>query len=135
MTSGEPKVLIVDDDPTHLEIYELLLQHAGYEPVAALVKFAGTEIPKDESIGLVLLDYRLQSLRTSIELAQEIRATLPDAPIVLLSDIWALPADIAPYVTDFVRKGQPAKLLEMVGRLIGQRAERAGALKNNDASV
>ncbi len=131
MTSGQTKalrkVLIVDDDPTHLEIYGLLLRHAGYEPVSALVKFAGAEIPKDESIGLVLLDYRLQSLRTSTEFAQEIRALMPDAPIVVLSDVWSLPADIAPYVTDFVRKGQPARLLQMVGKLLGPAAERAGA--------
>jgi DNA-binding NtrC family response regulator len=116
--SSRAKVLIVDDDPTHLEIYGLLLQHAGYEPVSALVKFAGAEIPKDDAIGLVLLDYRLQSERTSAEFAQEIRGLLPDAPIVVLSDMWSLPADIAPYVTDFVRKGQPAKLLQVVGKLL-----------------
>ncbi len=131
MTSGQAKdaakVLIVDDDAIHLEIYGLLLKHAGYEPVSALVKFAGAKIPKDESIGLVLLDYRLQSLRTSTEFAQEIRASLPDTPIVVLSDLWSLPADIAPYVTDFVRKGQPAKLLQVVGKLLAQRKEAADA--------
>jgi DNA-binding NtrC family response regulator len=125
--AGRAKVLIVDDDPTHLEIYELLLRHAGYEPVSALVKFAGVEIPNDASIGLVLLDYRLQSLKTSIELAQQIRGMLPAAPIVLLSDLWALPADIAPYVADFVRKGQPAKLLELVGQMLERQTEAAAA--------
>ena len=119
------KVLIVDDDPTHLEIYGLLLKQAGYEPVPALVKFAGAEIPRDESIGLVLLDYRLHSLRTSTDFAQEIRRVLPDTPIVVLSDLWCLPADIAPFVNEFVRKGQPAKLLQMVGRLLPHAAEAA----------
>jgi DNA-binding NtrC family response regulator len=118
--SNRAKVLIIDDDPTHLEIYGLLLQHAGYEPVPALVKFAGVEIPKDDTLGLVLLDYRLQSLRTSIELAQEIRASLPHTPIVVLSDLWSLPADIAPYVTDFVRKGQPAQLLQVVEKVLAR---------------
>src|SRR5580658_4433372 len=106
--SGRAKVLIVDDDPTHIEIYGLLLQQAGYEPVQALVKFGGADIPRDNSIGLVLLDYKLHSVRTSTEFAQEIRRLLPDAPIVVLSDLWCLPADIAPFVTEFVRKGQPA---------------------------
>ena len=137
MTSGQheapAKVLIVDDDPTHLEIYELLLKHAGYQPVSALVKFAGTEMPKDDSIGLVLLDYRLQSLRTSTELAKEIRELLPEAPIIVLSEVWSLPADIAPYVTGFVRKGQPAQLLEMVGRLLGHPGEPAAAPASHSA--
>jgi DNA-binding NtrC family response regulator len=116
--ASRAKVLIVDDDPTHLEIYGMLLQQAGYEPVAALVKFAGVEIPRDKSIGLVLLDYTLHSLRSSTEFAEEIRRVLPDAQIVVLSDLWCLPADIAPFVDEFVRKGQPAKLLQMVGRLL-----------------
>jgi DNA-binding NtrC family response regulator len=133
MRSGNPKVLIVDDDPSHLEIYGLLLQQAGYEPVSALVKFVGAEIPRDERIGLVLLDYRLHSLRTSTEFAQEIRGLFPDAPIVVLSDLWSLPADIAPFVTEFVRKGQPAKLLQIVGRFLPPTAVPA-AVHGDDAA-
>jgi DNA-binding response OmpR family regulator len=125
MASGRPKVLIVDDDPSHLEIYGLLMQQAGYEAVPALVKFAGVDIPRDDQIGLVLLDYKLHSLRTSADFAQDIRTLLPGAPIVLLSDLWSLPADIAPFVTEFVRKGQPAKLLQVVSRLLPT-AEAAG---------
>jgi DNA-binding NtrC family response regulator len=127
MMSNHPKVLIVDDDPSHLEIYGLLMQQAGYEPVSALVKFAGADIPRDDGIGLVLLDYRLHSLRTSTEFAQEIRGLLPGAPIVVLSDLWSLPADIAPFVSEFVRKGQPAKLLQVVGRLLPVAHEEAAA--------
>ncbi len=118
MTLACPKVLIVDDDPSHLEIYGLLMQQAGYESVPALVKFAGAEIPRDEPIGLVLLDYKLHSLKTSAEFAQELGVLFPDAPIVVLSDLWSLPVDIAPFVTEFVRKGQPAKLLQVVARLL-----------------
>jgi DNA-binding NtrC family response regulator len=118
MTSGHPKVLIVDDDPSHLEIYGMLMQQAGYDAVLALVRFAGVDLPREPDIGLVLLDYKLHSLKTSAEVAQEIRTLFPGTPIVVLSDLWALPADIAPFITEFVRKGQPAKLLQVVGRLL-----------------
>lgn len=117
MQSNHPKVLIVDDDPMHLEIYGLLMKQAGYEALPALVKFTGTQIPRDETIGLVLLDYRLNSMKTSPQYAQEIRALYPSVPIIVLSDLWALPADIAPFVTGFVRKGEPGQLLETVSRL------------------
>ncbi|MGA7342611.1 MAG: response regulator [Terracidiphilus sp.] len=133
MTSGHPTVLIVDDDPSHLEIYGLLMEQAGYKTVSALVKFAGADIPRNEGIGLVLLDYMLHSLRTSTELAQEIRGIFPATPIVVLSDLWSLPADIAPYVTEFVRKGQPEKLLQVVGRLLPPPAEPAEAPLNGSA--
>jgi DNA-binding response OmpR family regulator len=124
MASDHPKVLIVDDDPSHLEIYGLLLKQAGYEPLPTQVNFAGAALPQDAGVGLVLLDYKLQSLRTSAELAREIRDLYPSAPIVLLSDLWSLPEDVAPFVVEFVRKGQPAKLLQVVGRLL-PRGEQA----------
>jgi DNA-binding response OmpR family regulator len=114
MQTCHPKVLIVDDDPMHLEIYGLLMKQAGYEAIPTLVKFTGTKIPPGENLGLVLLDYRLNSVKTSPEFAQEIRSSYPTVPIIVLSDLWALPTDIAPFVTGFVRKGEPAKLLETV---------------------
>jgi len=116
MRPSHPKVLIFDDDPMHLEIYALLMKQAGYDSLPVLVRFAGTEIPVGEWIGLVLLDYRLNSTLTSSEIATEIRRLYPAVPILVLSDVLSLPTDIAPHVNGFVRKGEPAKLLEMVSR-------------------
>jgi DNA-binding NtrC family response regulator len=118
MQSSRRKILIVDDDPMHLDIYSLLIRQAGYEPMQALVKFKGAQLPQADGIALVLLDYRLNSIKTSPEYAQEIRRLYPGIPIVVLSDLWTLPADIAPFVTGFVRKGEPAKLLETISRLV-----------------
>jgi len=127
MQKSHPKVLIVDDDPMHLEIYGLLMKQAGYEAIPALVRFTGTEIPRGQNLGLVLLDYRLNSAKSSPEFAQEIRSLYPEVPIVVLSDLWALPADIAPFVTDFVRKGEPARLLEVVAqRFVSPPASETG---------
>lgn len=116
MRSSRPKVLILDDDPMHLEIYSLLMKQAGYDALPTLVRFVGTEIPSGEWLGLVLLDYRLNSTKTSPEFASEIRALYPAVPIIVLSDLWSLPSDIAPFVNGFVRKGEPAKLIETVTR-------------------
>lgn len=108
MQSVRPSVLIVDDDPSHLEIYGLLVSQAGYEPVPALVRFCGPDDPSDREINLVLLDYRLDSIKTSAEIAEEVRGQYPAAPILLLSDIWSMPPDIAPYITESARNGDPA---------------------------
>src|ERR1035437_1788078 len=116
--SDRQKVLIVDDDPSQLEIYALLVEQAGYASVPALVKFAGAEFPQVDDIGLIILDYRLTSSKTSSELALEMRCLYPAAPIILLSDVWNLPTEIAPYVADFVRKREPAKLLGTLSRLL-----------------
>jgi hypothetical protein len=42
------------------------------------------------------------------------RSRFPDAPIVLLSDFWSPPPDIVPFITQFVRKGEPARLVEVL---------------------
>ena len=117
-TTTQQKILIVDDDPMHLEIYGLLMKQAGYIPLPALVKFTGTDLPESDSVALALLDYRLNSVKTSPEFAKEIHALYPSAPILVLSDLWNLPSDIAPYVTGFVRKGEPAILLEKIAKLL-----------------
>ena len=118
MRLSHRKVLIIDDDPMHLEIYGLLMKQAGFEALPLLVRFNGTEIPRNQPLGLALLDYRLNSARTSPEYAQEIRALYPHLPILVLSDLWSLPSDIAPFVSGFVRKGEPAQLLETVGHYL-----------------
>jgi DNA-binding response OmpR family regulator len=112
--STNPRVLIIDDDPSHLDIYGMIVERAGFEPIPVLVRFAGPDPFPESEIDLVLLDYRLNSVKSAPQIAQGIRSTFPEAPIVLLSDLWSPPADVAPFIDEFVRKGEPAKLLEVL---------------------
>lgn len=116
--SSKPKILIIDDDPTHLKIYGLMVNHAGYEALPALADRLGIQLPSRETVHLVLLDYKLNCVKTPLEIAKDIELAYPTAPIVLLSDVWGLPEDIAPFVMDFVRKGEPAKLIATLKRLL-----------------
>lgn len=106
----ESKVLVIDDDPAHLKIYGLIIERAGYKAVLAPVEFTKFEVP-NEHADLVLLDYNLTGNTTAVEVAKVVRVSLPDVPIIMLSDLWGVPDDIAPYVSGFVRKGEPAKLV------------------------
>ena len=112
------RVLIVDDDPSHLEIYAMIVNRAGFRPVPVLVRFTGPEHMPDGEIAAVLLDYRLNSVKTAPEIAQEIKAKHPLAPLLVLSDFWTMPADIEPYATEFVRKGEPENLLNVLCKLV-----------------
>jgi DNA-binding NtrC family response regulator len=118
MDSDRPKILILDDDPQQLEIYGLLVKHANFEPVPAVVRFSGPEYPPDIDIALILLDYRLNSVKTAPEVAQEAQSRYPGAPIVVLSDLWSLPADVASYAATFVRKGEPQILIDTIRALV-----------------
>lgn len=106
----EPTVLVIDDDPAHLRIYGWIIERAGYKPILAQVEFTQFQVPCEHA-DLVLLDYNLTGNTTAVEVAKVVRGRLPEAPIVMLSDLWGVPDDIAPYVSKFVRKGEPAKLV------------------------
>lgn len=105
-------VLIVDDDPTHLKIYGWILNTAGFDALPVLVRGRKIDIPKDRLFNLVVLDYRLRADLTAVDAAKLIHEICPGTPIILLSDLLAMPDDIAPYVKAFVRKGEPEQLLE-----------------------
>jgi len=113
-----PSVLIVDDDPTHLQVYGWIVEAAGYRAMAAQVRFAGVDLPEGPA-DLVLLDDHLASRKTrAIDVANLLRTRLPGVPIIVLSDAMSLPEDIARLVQGFVRKGDPAKLVFRLRQLL-----------------
>lgn len=113
---GRTSVLIIDDDPMHLRIYGWIIGAAGYEALPALVTAGQISFPEGP-VDLVVMDYRLSGQITAVEAAQETQRRYPGAPIIVLSDMYDLPADIAPYAQAFVRKGEPAKLVETLATL------------------
>ena len=112
--STNPRVLILDDDPTHLDIYAMLVQKGGCESIPVLVRFAGPDPIPEAGIDLVLLDYRLNSIKSAPEIARDVRERFPQAPVILLTELWSAPADVAPYISALVRKGEPAELLKAI---------------------
>jgi len=107
-------VLIIDDDPVHLQIYGWILKSAGFTPCPALVNSNGVDIPSGCPIDVVVLDYRLTGGMKATDAARLVSGAYPDAPIILLSDVYGIPDDIAPYIKAFVRKGEPEKLIATV---------------------
>lgn len=107
-------VLIIDDDPVHLQIYGWILKSAGFVPFPALARSDGVDMPTDHDIDVVVLDYRLTGSLKATDAARLVNGAFPDVPIILLSDLYGVPDDIAPFVRAFVRKGEPEKLIATV---------------------
>lgn len=112
-----PSVLIVDDDPVHLRIYGWIVEAAGYGALLAEVRLTGVDLP-DAPIDMVLLDYHLGGQVRAVDVAKLIRLRIPGVPVIVLSDALTLPEDIAPFVHGFVRKGDPAKLVDRLHVLL-----------------
>jgi DNA-binding response OmpR family regulator len=107
-------ILIVDDDPSHLKIYSWVVERGDFRSVPALVQKDEVDLPKAEKVDLAILDYRLGTGLSAVDVAKRLRASYPNMPILLLSDLYGMPEDIAPYVSGFVGKGEPQQLLDTI---------------------
>lgn len=118
--TARPRILIIDDEPSHLKLYSWILEREGFAPTTVLVERTGLELPGDQRFDLVLLDYRFSSSITAIEVAHNIRKHWPGMRIVILSDMMWMPDDIAHLVDDFVRKGEPQQLIDKVNEILSR---------------
>ena len=111
-------ILVVDDDPVHLRIYGWIMNAAGFRAMTAQVLSNEVCLPEDDRFDVVVLDYRLTGALTAVEAARQIEKKYPNVPIVILSDMFDMPDDIAPYARRFVRKGEPEKLIATISSLL-----------------
>jgi DNA-binding NtrC family response regulator len=114
---GKPTVLILDDDPLHLKIYSWIIDRGDFRPLTALARGGAADLPTDEHVDVVVLDYRLGGSITASDLLPSIRNTYPAAPVVILSKLDWLPADVNGEAASFVRKGEPQELLNVLRTL------------------
>jgi DNA-binding response OmpR family regulator len=107
-------VLIVDDDASHLKIYTWIIERGGFRSLPALVQRDVVNLPEAEEIDVAVLDYRLGVGLSAVDVAKRLRGLYPKTPILILSDLYGMPEDIAPYASGFVRKGEPQQLLDII---------------------
>ncbi len=108
---SNPTVLILDDDPSHLKIYSWIVAQAGCRPVTVQVKSSSVDLPAGEPVSLVMMDYRYSSSLTAIDIVESVEAAFPGVPIVVLSEVYGMPADMKAHAIAFIRKGEPQELV------------------------
>ncbi len=125
--SDRPRVLIIDDDPSHLKLYSWILERQGFTAFTIRV---GTQTPTFDDhpdVDLVVLDYSFRTGVKATDVAQHIRKRWAEMRIVVLSDMMWMPDDIAPLANGFVRKGEPEQLVAKVAEMMGNNASAAGS--------
>jgi len=115
IVATKPAVLIVDDDPSHLKLYSLLLENDGFLAVPLLVKTAPIVLP-ESTFDVAVVDYKLGLVR-AVDVVLTIQRVSPNAPILLLTDMAWMPDDVKPFLSAFVRKGEPEQLISSLRQL------------------
>ena len=120
---SKKRVLVIDDDRTHLLTTMELLEDDGYDVTVQLGPFGATERIMVQRPDLVLLDVNMPALsgETLLPLLKE-RERTRQVPVVLYSsnDEVVLAAAAARLgAAGFVCKGDVPGLLKMVERLLG----------------
>ena len=123
---GKRKILLVDDDREYVEATTLLLEHSGYEVVAAFDGPDGLAKAKREGPDVILLDVMMSKTTEGFEVLNELRREpeTRNTPVMMLTgvsthfpgsklDTDQLPAEM--FVEKPVRPGQ---LLSKIEKLL-----------------
>ncbi len=79
------RILVVDDEPSVLLTYKLILEQKGYEVLAAASSLEAKQAIEQESIDLLLCDLSLEERHTGFEVIEFARKRQPAAISVLLT--------------------------------------------------
>jgi CheY-like chemotaxis protein len=116
-----PLILCVDDEWNGLEGRKMLLEGSGCKVLASTSGVEALQLFASHPIDLVLLDYHMPEMRGDV-VAECMKASQPEIPIVLLSADDELPESVLGSVDVFVSKSEPpANLLQTVEHLLALR--------------
>lgn len=93
MTITCKRILIIDDEEHFAQVLSRSLNRNGYETFYALNHNAAIELAKQQSFDWVSLDLRLGQ-ESGLKLISEIKATLPQARIVILTGFASIPTAV-----------------------------------------
>lgn len=111
-------ILCVDDECITLEGLKMLLEEQEYRVLVTTKAPEALRLFSSRSVDLALLDYHMPEMNGDI-VAEHMKATKPDIPVVMLSGDDDLPESTLRSVDVFVSKSEsPARLLETVAHVL-----------------
>lgn len=83
--TGKAKVLVVDDEPSVLSTYRLILEQTGYDAVAAATSREAIEAINKFDFDLILSDFSLEQQHTGFEVIDAAKKKNKDVPCCILT--------------------------------------------------
>jgi CheY-like chemotaxis protein len=118
-------ILVVDDDPSILQVMSQLLKTAGYEVITAATGEEAVQLHTERLPGLTFLDVKLKG-KSGIDVFREIRGADPQATVIILTGypkiedtVQVIKEGAYNYLTKPIKTDE---LLEMVQEVLGEPA-------------
>lgn len=111
VTMGEKKrILVIDDEPTALDVIRKILVHAGYEVLVAENGQEGVELFRQDPCDLVVTDM-VMPIKDGLQTILDLRVDSPELPIVAISGGGNISKErylaVAGYLDKVVTVGKP----------------------------
>lgn len=119
-----PKILIIEDEPVHLNVMKAKLEYEGYAVAVAIDGEMGYQMTKDEKPDLVLLDIILPKL-DGFEVLERLKKDGITTPVIVVSNSGQ-PVEVDRALKmgarDYLVKAEfnPADVLEKVEKILGR---------------
>lgn len=86
------RILIVDDDVDLSDSLRVILEHAGYDTLAAASRTKGMEKIRTEQPDLIILDVMMETWQDGFEMSRDLKwdPEFKDTPILMLTSIGEL---------------------------------------------
>jgi CheY-like chemotaxis protein len=109
LLSNKTAILCVDDDEIPRTLRKLILQKHGYEVITVSSSEEALEMLAERNFDLVLTDQIMPGM-IGTELTKQIKSRMPQMPVVIISGVNQLPADVS-YADRFISKIEGAEAL------------------------
>ncbi len=122
------KILVVDDDPDITFAVSLYLRKEGYEVQSSASRAEGMKAIASYKPDLLILDVMMEQPDDGIAMAQELRRTGQQLPIVMLTSVGKVTgmhfdkdSDLVPVDAFFEKPVRPEELLRKLQELLQKR--------------
>ncbi len=82
--SNAKRILIIDDEPTALDLLRRILEMCGYEVLSAVNGQEGVELFQQHACDLVITDM-VMPVKDGLQTILDLRSYVPDLPVIAIS--------------------------------------------------
>lgn len=114
--SNQKRILVIDDEPTTLDLLRRVLELKGYNVITARNGQEGVELFQQQPSDLVITDM-VMPIKDGLQTILDLRSDVPELPVIAISGGGAIPKErylaIAAYMDQVVTIAKPFSLEEI----------------------